>query len=197
MKMKRPIQFVLFLMFLVSLNLSSCVEDDCENNVCENGGACDQGSCMCPEGFRGAHCEEKIMPYRMRVTSVTLTRFPTSNAGVPWDETNGPDIYFSLYEDTFSVGKPLELILDAAIDQSYTFLIDVIEMRDITSKHVMKVFDYEGYNLTPAFMGEVEFVPYSEESGLPGTIVLDNGGPVALVIGVTYLYPKEEDQAVR
>lgn len=195
--MKTPIQLLFVIMLMTTFALTSCSPDTSDTTLCENGGVNDNGNCLCPDGFRGERCEEKVMPYKMRVSSVTLTRYPTSNDGMPWDETNGPDMYFSLYEDTFSVGKPLELILDAAIDQTYIFRIGVIEMRDITSAHRMKLFDYEAFNETPAFMGEVEFVPYNEEGGLPETIVLDNGGPVAFVIGVTYLYPSEEDLAIR
>jgi hypothetical protein len=108
-----------------------------------------------------------------------------------WDSLDGPDIYFELFQDSFPIGKPLDLILNAPVDQYYDFNISVIEMRNITNKHSMKLFDYEGFNLTPDFMGEVEFIPFHEESGLPDTLVLDNGGPVAFVIGVTYLYPKD------
>jgi hypothetical protein len=195
--MKTPIQMLLAILFIATFTLTSCSPDTSENTLCENGGVSENGNCLCPDGFRGERCEEKVMPYKMRISSVTLTRYPASDSEMPWDATNGPDMYFSLYEDTFSVGKPLELILDAASDQTFTFRIGVIEMRDITSKHFMKLFDYEAFNETPAFMGEVEFVPYNAEGGLPETIVLDNGGPVAFVIGVTYLYPNEEDLAIR
>lgn len=190
-------QLFFAIMLMATFALTSCSSDTSDNSLCQNGVVIDNGKCLCPDGFRGDQCEEKVMPYRMRVSSVTLTRFPTSNNGVPWDEMNGPDIYFSVIEDTFSVGMPVELILDAAIDQSYTFPIQVIEMRDITGRHFIRLYDFESLNVASEFMGEVEFVPYIEERGLPETIVLDNGGPVAFVIGVTYLYPNEEDLAIR
>lgn len=195
--MKTPIQLLLAIMLIATFTFTSCSPDSNDNMLCENGGVSNDGNCLCPDGFRGDQCEEKVMPYRMRVSSVTLTRYPTTNNGMPWDELNGPDIYFSLIEDTFSVGMPLELILDAAIDQSYTFRTDVIEMRDITGRHFLRLFDFESLHVASEFMGEVEFIPYNEEGGLPQTIVLDNGGPVAFVIGVIYLYPNEEDLAIR
>ena len=188
----KPIQFVVTIM-LALLSFSSCQEDPCDNNLCENGGICDDGKCLCPEGYTGNQCEEKILPYRMRISSVTLTRWPASIDGMQWDGTDGPDLFFKLYQDSLPIGKPLQLFMDAPIDQSYEFQINLIEMRNITQRHYMKLFDYEGFNLTPEFMGEVEFIPYNVENGLPETIVLDNGGPVAFVIGVTYLYPEETD----
>jgi len=190
----KPIPFLVTIM-LTLLSFSSCQEDPCDNKPCENGGICDDGTCLCPEGFTGNQCEEKTMPYRMRLSSVTLTRWPGSNDGLQWDGTDGPDLFFKLYQDTSPIGKPLHLIMDAPLDQSYEFEINVIEMRNITERHFMKLYDYEGFQLTPEFMGEVEFIPFNKENGLPETIVLDNGGPVAFVIGVTYLYPKETDLA--
>lgn len=50
--------------FLGILFLSSCKEDDdsptpspCDSVVCLNGGACDNGSCVCPDGYSGDQCE--------------------------------------------------------------------------------------------------------------------------------------------
>ncbi|HEY3386175.1 MAG TPA: calcium-binding EGF-like domain-containing protein [Saprospiraceae bacterium] len=188
----KPIQFMVAIL-LTLLSITSCQEDPCDTTPCENGGICNEGKCLCAEGYTGNQCQEKILPYRMRISSVTLTRFPASNDGMIWDDMDGPDIFFKIFEDTFPIGKPLELILDAPVDQSYDFSISVIEMRNITVKHSIKLYDYEGFNLTPEFMGEVEFIPFNAETGLPDSIVLDNGGPVAFVIGVTYLYPKETD----
>ena len=190
----KPIPILVMIMMAFFI-FTSCEEDPCDNKLCENGAICDDGTCLCSEGFKGELCNEKIWPYRMRLSFVKLTRFPASYAGMFWDSLDGPDIYFELFQDSFPIGKPLELILNAPVDQYYNFSISVIEMRNITNQHSMKLFDYEGFNLTPDFMGEVEFIPFNEEGGFPDTIVLDNGGPVAFVIGVTYLYPNENDSA--
>ncbi len=178
---------------LAILSQTSCIEDPCESSLCKNGGICDQGNCLCPEGYTGIRCDEKVMPDRMQISFVSLTRFPGLKNGIPWDNVDGPDIYFKLYNDTFPIGKPLSLFENANANQSYDFSIDVIEMTNITGKHFIKLWDYEGFNQTPELMGEVEFVPYNSENGLPQTIILDDGGPVAFVIGVIYFYPDPSD----
>ena len=187
----KPISIITAVIVLLTLSLVSCVEDPCENSLCKNGGICDQGNCLCPEGYFGMHCDEKVKPNKMRISFISLTRFPELKNGIPWDDVDGPDIYFKLYQDTFPIGKPLELFENANANQSYDFSIDIIEMTNITGRHVIKLFDYEGFNLTPEYMGEVEFIPYNSEKGLPQTFILDNGGPVAFVIGVIYLYPEQ------
>lgn len=49
--------FILFSsIFLLLILLTSC-KDDCESLVCLNGGACQNGTCICPEGFSGVNCE--------------------------------------------------------------------------------------------------------------------------------------------
>ncbi len=40
------------------LSIHSCKEYPCENIVCQNGGACEEGICDCRIGFLGEFCEE-------------------------------------------------------------------------------------------------------------------------------------------
>lgn len=43
------------------LGVNAC-GDPCEDTVCLNGGACLDGSCICPEGWTGEYCEELEEP---------------------------------------------------------------------------------------------------------------------------------------
>ncbi len=57
--------FTLAALFISMLFLSTCRQDPavppaanpCDTVTCQNGGACDNGKCNCPEGYSGAHCE--------------------------------------------------------------------------------------------------------------------------------------------
>lgn len=40
-----------------AVTYTSCTEDKCKAIVCANGSACNDGICICPSGYEGAHCE--------------------------------------------------------------------------------------------------------------------------------------------
>lgn len=53
----------LFVVFILSLTTYyACKKNPCEAVNCLNGGACNDGTCVCPDGYKGAHCEMKIDP---------------------------------------------------------------------------------------------------------------------------------------
>lgn len=57
--MQRSLTWLMALL-LIGLALSSlpgCRRDPCETVTCQNGGACIEGDCECPEGFQGEFCE--------------------------------------------------------------------------------------------------------------------------------------------
>ena len=42
---------------------SSCKKDPCKGVTCQNGGACNNGSCVCPSGYSGNFCENSTITY--------------------------------------------------------------------------------------------------------------------------------------
>lgn len=184
----RPIQFFTALATFILLTLSSCTEDPCENSLCANGGVCIEGTCDCPQGFTGPSCSEQDMPDRIRLTSVQVTRFPGFNSDMQWDGTDGPDIYFRLYDQDQAIAQPMLLVEDADASQDYYFFINVIDMYNVTHQHRIQLLDYDGIDTRSDFLGEINFTPYHSTNGFPETILLDDGGPVAFTITVDYLY---------
>ena len=43
--------------FSLLLVVSACKKDSCRNILCENDGVCIEGTCKCPTGYSGVHCE--------------------------------------------------------------------------------------------------------------------------------------------
>jgi len=54
--MKKNNLFLILALLVGSLCFNAC-QDPCEDVTCENGGTCDDGDCMCPDGFTGTNCE--------------------------------------------------------------------------------------------------------------------------------------------
>jgi hypothetical protein len=48
---------ILFTAIVLSVVLSAC--NKCKDTVCLNGGACSDGTCICPDGFEGVNCQTK------------------------------------------------------------------------------------------------------------------------------------------
>lgn len=53
--------FVLIAMAITLLILNGC-KDPCKDVACLNGGACADGTCVCPEGYGGPNCESTVSP---------------------------------------------------------------------------------------------------------------------------------------
>lgn len=161
--------------------------------MCENGGVCLDGTCDCPDGFTGAHCHDIAPPDKVRIRTIALTRFPAFKNDVAWDPTDGPDIFFRLYDGQYAVAQPLLLFENATGTQVYNFFISLIELSDVTKHYSLKLLDYDGRDTKEDFMGEVDFVPYDPQKGKPETVILDDGGPVAFELTLEYVYKKAND----
>ncbi len=52
--------FSIALVSVFMLLLSGCMPDECKDKTCENGAACVNGACICPDWFEGENCEKRI-----------------------------------------------------------------------------------------------------------------------------------------
>src|SRR5258706_7386426 len=109
----KPIQFLYIVATLNLACFTSCNERSCENTMCENGGVCIDGTCNCPDGFMGKYCHERTTPDVMRITSLAVTRFPGLKEGMTWDNLDGPDIYYQMYDGASLIAVPDYLFVNA------------------------------------------------------------------------------------
>jgi hypothetical protein len=91
---------ILYLVF-ISFLLITCKEDPCSGVICQNGGTCAKGNCLCSERYEGAFCEKQVTPEKLRIGKVTVTRFPaTSDGGASWDQlpSSGADLFVAIFK---------------------------------------------------------------------------------------------------
>jgi hypothetical protein len=62
---------------------SSCHKDPCNGVACLNGGACSQGSCLCPSGYTGSHCQYTTVTYYNNTYTPIYITINGSNATIP------------------------------------------------------------------------------------------------------------------
>ncbi|HLF63053.1 MAG TPA: calcium-binding EGF-like domain-containing protein [Saprospiraceae bacterium] len=185
----RSIQFVfVFTTFLMLGNTSCSTNDSCENTICLNGGVCVNGICDCPERFTGPNCQEQLTPDKIQLLAVRVARFPAFNGDRQWDGTDGPDLFFRLYDEDGPLAQPLTLIENADPAREYQFSINTMFLFNVTQLYTLRLLDYEGVGILSEDMGEIQFHLYQDTNGFPGRIVVDDGGPLAFTLDVEYLY---------
>lgn len=49
---------VLTISLFAAISYTACKKDPCQNVICLNLGACDEGHCLCPVGYEGDRCQK-------------------------------------------------------------------------------------------------------------------------------------------
>ena len=78
---------------------SSCNKEPCEEVTCQNGGACNDGSCACPVGFTGSECQDETRATYFGLysglfiengvidsTEFNLTTYPGNILRITWED---------------------------------------------------------------------------------------------------------------
>lgn len=183
----KAIQLLIPIITSCFLLLASCATDPCESSLCMNDGTCIDGSCLCADKYTGANCSKQNTPEKIRIRTIQLTRFPGMNHGAQWDDTNGPDLYFRMFEGEQPIAQPIIAFDDASEEKDYYFFIDIIDLSNVLTEHTIELRDYDAED-DDDIMGEVTFIPYYSTNGFPSKIVVDNGGSIAFTMEVDYFY---------
>jgi hypothetical protein len=187
--MKQLLRILQACLISVLILCTSCNKDECENTVCINGGVCVNGDCDCPDGYEGPSCADQETPIRMRIHSITVTKFPAYDNGSNWDIGDGPDIFFQVFDGNTLIDESAIYFEDADPSQDYLFSDLNIGITDVLGNHAIQLLDYDDGITADDWMGGIEFVPYwSNTNGFPTIIELDAGGGVAFRVGVSYVW---------
>ncbi len=183
---------ILLFLFLGSslLIFNGCEKDPCEATICNNGGYCANGDCVCPEGFKGADCSQQETPTKIRITKIEVTGFPaTDGGGAGWDLISGADILPVISRGTDFVWTSPVYFEDANPSSVYSYT-DGLPF-DITSpqdRYTISLYDYDTID-DDDFMGGVIFTPYFNTNKFPETMDLSvDGSDVSFKIHLSYVW---------
>lgn len=180
---------LLFLFLGAALSLTSC-RDKCKDVECNNGGRCDEGECICVDGYSGEDCSTALEPTKIRITSIEIQDFPDDDAGADWDpliETD-PDIIIKLtrvsdgnqiYEsgNFDNVAPGTQFSIDA-------LTIDVIS---VSEEFTLSMRDYDQTSADDP-MGDITFNLWTGGSFPPTKIVEDTALGIKYVLHLSYTH---------
>lgn len=156
-------------------------KDPCKDKICLNGGYCEDGTCVCPQGYTGTDCSAQVTPSKISVTNIEVTKF--NQNGDPDDAL--PDIYVKLKDGSTVLLKASNAYTNAISPGSYVYTpVTPVELNAFTS-YTMELWDYDA--ISDDLLQSITFASYSSTGGFPTTIVKDDG-VFAFTLTVTYTW---------
>jgi EGF-like domain len=164
-------RFLILLLILFAV-LSSCKKDACDGISCKNGGTCENGECLCPTGYTGADCSQRVVPSSITITSIGITQFPPTNtSGSSWALTNGADVYPILSTGGLQIETSQSNAVLNAINPPLSFNTNWV-MYKSPEQFCIEVYDRDDFDADD-YMGGVCFNPFDENiEGFPANISL-------------------------
>jgi len=166
--MKKKALFLFFTLFA----LMGC-KDKCESAICENGATCEDGRCICPAGYTGPACEQRIIPLSISIKSITVKNYPLSNpAGESWDSDGDADLYLVLSRDWNPIENNAEETVSDAVNLPVTWDTPSFVIPRIIDQYCIELYDKDDVD-EDDFIGGMCFEPFDvSNKGFPKTIDL-------------------------
>ncbi len=142
-----------------SVIYTSCRKDRCKNMVCQHGGTCNDGYCLCPQGYTGTYCQtpnvSQITFKNNTFTPVTITIETTEYTidtgdditftGSHGDTLRGTGTTHGTYGENvnitpFSLIFPVRGILEHDLDVAPEYFFLKAQLNNPTVDNITKVF---------------------------------------------------------
>lgn len=133
--------------------------------------------------------KEEIVPISIRITRITLTDFPATDAnGAGWDVLDGPDIYIEIRLDNQTIYKHNQFYEDATPNNEYDFIPTTnINLDRPTNNYQIGLLDYDDNISADDPMGVITFQPY--QGNTPNIVNLTAPGTeVAFQLELVYTF---------
>ncbi|MBA3648333.1 MAG: calcium-binding EGF-like domain-containing protein [Chitinophagales bacterium] len=168
---------MILVVFACSDKDNTLTTDACYGTSCLNGGTCLNGSCNCPQGYAGFHCETKLTPVSLTITGIEVSLFPlTDFSDNMWDasDRSNPDPYILLNPGpatVFSYYKS-EVVNNAIAPLSYSNDLPYTLSNIDQGWSISVVDDDQSEGYQDQIMGGFYFTPISYDTDFPQTIEL-------------------------
>lgn len=158
-----------------STNGSNQTNDLCVGISCQNGGYCQNGSCVCPPGYDGTNCQNQLPSVTMEITSIKVDDFPSSDNGSNWDILDGPDLLVTANPGTSSNqnGNVSTAQNNVNVDNSYTFQ-NLNWVFSANTNVTIGIWDADSPDADD-FMGGFYFLPQQQDDDFPSSLHYSNG----------------------
>lgn len=156
-------------------------EVTCETLVCQNGGDCVDGKCVCPEHFEGETCEIQSTPLFIRITKISVNSQWSAYkpSGQRWDNNENPpadrpDLSVEImYKGTSQIYQYHHYVKDAYYDTPADFipangLAPEITTDNLETSYRVNLIDID--DIDYEVMGGADFVIYDKKGGFPTEI---------------------------
>lgn len=151
------------MMLFSGIIYTSCHRDPCRNVYCQNGGACSNGTCLCPSGYTGNRCQyvsaTSITYYNNTFTPVYITingvstTIPSGGSviydGTPGDYATGTASTSGQTSSGSRIGETIYWDFNDYFPQNGMQTVEI----NVSSDHFfLKLRNVSGYNIEQVYV---------------------------------------------
>lgn len=162
---------LLFFSFSFFLLFSCKGDDPCDTFICMNGGVLENCQCTCTERYQGPDCSVQKTPALIKVSKITITKFPTTTeTGGSWDTFDGADIYVRITSSTGNTIYDAPTFYEDATNPNGNYSFDTDINLSAETTYDFEVLDYDDGITDDDYMGGITGKVYDSKNNFPSTL---------------------------